>query len=78
MPHKHCVRLFRLMNKHMRKGGGGGPLISPVVSWGLLATIIVISILSFINDSILIIDCLCNIINCVANKHSYIQETLVD
>ena len=68
------MRLFRLMNKDMR----GAPLISPVVSSGLLATIIVISILSFINDFILIIDCLCNIINCVAKKHSYIQETLVD
>ena len=39
MPHKHYVRLFRLMI--------WGPNISSVVSWGLLATNIVISILLY-------------------------------
>ena len=48
-----------------------------VVSWGLLPTIIVTSILSFLLVTLLLlIDCPCNVINCVANEHSFIHMTI--
>ena len=56
MPHKHCVRLFRLMI-----GIRGGPSYKPGGFLGTHRNIHPFFSYIYINDFTLIIDCLCNL-----------------
>ena len=71
MPHKHCIRLFRLMI-----GICGGPSYKPGVFLGSPQIIVIFIPYSYIhvNDFTLIIDCLCNIIVWQINVHSFVRS----